>query len=53
MVVLLIILTWLLIFIASRESIPFNKRRYVYVGAIIVSVIAMTVSIMNLVHQLN
>ena len=53
MTITLILLTWLLIFIATRESMSFNKRRYFYVAAIVVSAIAMTISIMTLINQIK
>lgn len=53
MVLPLVILTWLLIFIATRKSISFNKRRYWYISAIVVSTIALVISITNLINTVN
>lgn len=51
MVLLLILITWFLIFIATREIIPFNKRRFFFIGAILVSSIAMAISLNKIIDD--
>jgi hypothetical protein len=51
MVLLLILVTWFLIFIATREIIPFKKRRFFFIGAILVSSIAMAISINQIIEN--
>jgi hypothetical protein len=53
MIVVFLLSTWALIFLASRKTVPFSTKRYFYAAAVLTSAIALGISIMDILNNYN
>jgi hypothetical protein len=53
MIIGFLLLTWTLIFLASRSSMSYAKKQYLYGGAVLSAAVALIASILQIMNNIN
>jgi hypothetical protein len=52
MIIGFLLLTWALIFLASRSTMSYAKKKYLYVGAVVAAIVALVGSILQMMNNI-